>query len=78
MSKNYEFNPQMYKTVAKNVRLYRKEKSLTIDDLSNQAKIRKEFLQEFELAEDNIPISIYDLYKISIILDTSIDKFFIE
>ncbi len=78
MNKDYKFNPEMYKTVAKNVRKYRKEKGLSIDELSKYAEIKKEFLQNFELAETNMPISIYDLYKISVILDTSIDQFFVE
>lgn len=38
----------------------------------------KRILQNFELADTNMAISIYDLYKISVILNTSIDKFFIE
>lgn len=78
MSKNYKFNPEMYKTVAKNIRFYRKEKGLSLDELSEYADIKKEFLQEFELADTNMAISIYDLYKISVILETSIDKFFEE
>ena len=78
MSKNYKFNPEMYKTVAKNIRFYRKEKGLSLDELSDYAVIIKEFLQEFELADTNMAISIYDLYKISVILETSIDKFFEE
>ena len=44
MSRNFEFNPEMYKIVAKNVRKYRKEKNLTIDELSKYAEIKKEFL----------------------------------
>ena len=47
MSKNYKFNPEMYKTVAKNIRFYRKEKGLSLDELSEYADIKKEFLQEF-------------------------------
>ena len=78
MNKDYKFNPEMYKTVAKNVRKYRKEKGLSLEELSKQTEIKKEFLQNFELAETNMPISIYDLYKISIILETRIDHFFIE
>lgn len=78
MSKNYKFNPEMYKTVAQNIRFYRKEKGLSLDELSEYADIKKEFLQEFELADTNMAISIYDLYKISVILETSIDKFFEE
>ena len=76
MSKNYEFNPEMYKTVAKNIRFYRKGKGLSLDELSKYADIKKEYLQEFELSDTNMTISIYDLYKISVILETSIDKFF--
>ena len=76
MSKNYQLNPEMYKTVAKNVTYYRKKKGLSIDELSKYAEIKKEFLQEFEYSEENMAISIYDLYKISVILETSIDKFF--
>ena len=77
MSKDYKFNPEMYKMVAKNVRFYRKEKGLSIDELCEYADIKKEFLQNFELAETNMAISIYDLYKISVILEVSIDKFFV-
>ncbi len=51
---------------------------MSIDELSNYAHISKEYLQKFELADTNMSISIYDLYKISVILETSIDKFFDE
>ena len=60
MSKHYDFNPEMYKTVAKNVRAYRKEKGLSIDDLAKYAQIQKDFLGRFEALE-NLTISIYDL-----------------
>lgn len=78
MSKKYDFNPKMYQTVAKNIRMIRKEKGMSLEELSDNAEIKKEFLQKFELADSEMPISIYDLYKISVILNTSIDKFFIE
>ena len=78
MSKNYKFNPEMYKTVAKNIRFYRKEKGLSLDELSEYADIKKEFLQEFELADTNMAISIYDLYKISVLLERGCVRFFGE
>ena len=78
MSKGYKFNPEMYKTVAKNVRKFRKEKGMSIDELCKYAEIKKEFLQNFELADTNMAISIYELYKISVILEVSIDKFFVN
>ena len=43
MSKDYKFNPEMYKTVAKNVRKFRKEKGMSIDELCKYAEIKKEF-----------------------------------
>ena len=76
MSKHYEFNPEMNKTVGKNIPKCREDKGLGIDELSEYAQIKKDFLGKFELAEDDLTISIYDLYKISVILDTSIEKFF--
>ncbi len=76
MQTKYQFNPEMYKTVGKNIRFYRQAKNMSIAELSQYAEIKKDFLQKFEMADSDLPISIYDLYKISVILDTSIDKFF--
>ena len=78
MSKKYKFNPKMYQTVAQNIRRIRKEKGMSLEEISKYAELKQEFLQKFELAITDMTISIYDLYKISVILDTSIDQFFIE
>lgn len=51
---------------------------MSLEELSKYAELKQEFLQKFELANTDMTISIYDLYKISVILDTSIDQFFIE
>lgn len=76
MDIKYKFNQEMYKTVGKNIKKYRELKGLSIDELCEYAEIKKEFLNDFENLKDGLSISIYDLYKISVILDVSIDKFF--
>ena len=68
----------MYKTVANNIKKYREQKGLTTKELSNYTEIKEEYLNLLETKPDNCTISIYDLYKISVILETSIEKFFIE
>lgn len=76
MNTKYNFNSNMYKTVAKNIKNYRKLKNMSLEELSDYTDIKQELLEKIE--NNNSSISIYDLYKISVILDTSIDKFFLE
>lgn len=78
MDKSYKFNKEMYKTVGKNIKKYRILKKLTLEELSSYAQIKREFLEKFENIEDNLTISIYDLYKISVILEVNINEFFKE
>ncbi len=78
MNTKYEFNPKMYKVVGNNIKKYRKNKNISLDELSKYAEIKKSFLEKFEDAQTDLTISIYDLYKISVILDVSINKFFDE
>ena len=75
MKINTEFD-NMYKIVARNISKYRKLKNISLNDLSKYTKILENYLKELENSEDNIIISIYDLYKISTVLDISIEKFF--
>jgi len=76
MNREFKFNNEMYKTVGKNIKKYRKLKNLSLKKLSEYADIKEDFLNDFENLQDNLIISIYDLYKISVILEVSINKFF--
>lgn len=79
MSMNgYEFNPDMYRLVAKNVTKYMKLKNLTIADLAKYTEISEKFLNKFLNDKANTIISIYDLYKISVILEVGMNVFFEE
>lgn len=77
MSMNgYEFNPDMYRLVAKNINKYMKAKNLTISDLAKYTKIKEKFLVLFLNDNSDTIISIYDLYKISVILEVGMNMFF--
>jgi len=76
MDKDYKFNIEMYKTVRRNIKKFRELKGLTLAELSNYADIKEDYLNDLENLKDNLTISIYDLYKISVILEASINKFF--
>ena len=74
----YEFNLDMYKLVARNVNKYMKLKNLTIESLAQFTEISEKFLDKFLNNNDNTAISIYDLYKISVILEVGMNVFFEE
>ncbi len=74
----YEFNPEMYKLVARNVVKYMNIKNVTISYLAKWAEINEKFLDKFLNDNTNTIISIYDLYKISVILEVGMNVFFEE
>ncbi len=76
MNTKYNFDTRIYKTVAFNVKKYMDEAKMSIKDLSELTEIKESFLQKFLNNTENLPISIYDLYKISVILNISINNFF--
>lgn len=75
MNMKPNFDNNMYNTVAKNIKKYRELKNLTLSELSNYTEITEKHLLKLEEFK-NTAISIYDLYKISKVLNISIDKFF--
>lgn len=78
MKTKYTFNPNMYKLVAKNIKYFCLQKKMTLEDLSKYADISLDYLEKLENTDKNLSISIYDLYKISIVLDANISSFFHE
>ncbi len=76
MEVKYKFDSSMYNTVAVNIKKYRMKNEISIKDLAFKTGIKEKYLIDLEDISKNIKISIYDLYKISVILNVSIDKFF--
>ena len=72
----YKFNLKMYRTVASNITKFMKIKKVSLEDLCTNAEIKAQFLAKFLQKDSNLKIAIYDLYKISIVLDVNINEFF--
>jgi len=74
---------ELYTIIGKNIRYYRKLYSLNNHDLTQEklaeyANVSTSLIGNLESKKSNQGISIYNLYKISLILDVPIEKFFIN
>ena len=85
MEEDYIFKneKELYSTIGKNIRYYRKlyslnKKELTQEMLAEIANVSTSLIGNLESKKTYQGISIYNLYKISKILEVPIEKFFID
>ena len=85
MKENYIFKneKELYSIIGKNIRYYRKlyslnKKELTQESLAEIANVSTSLIGNLESKKTYQGISIYNLYKISKILEVPIEKFFID
>lgn len=76
--RDFTFDDDIIKTVAKNIRKYRKEKNVTQEQLAVDIGVSPEFYRKFESTLGSEGITLINVYRISVVLDISIDKFFEE
>lgn len=79
----FENEKELYSTIGKNIRYYRKlyslnKKELTQEELAELANVSTSLIGNLESKKTEQGISIYNLYKISLILDVPIENFFIN
>ncbi len=74
--RDFYFNENIVETVAYNVKKYRKINGITQEQLAIDIGVSPEFIRKFESTKGSEGLSLLSLYKISIVLDTSIEKFF--
>lgn len=74
--RDFPFNNEIIKTIAKNIRKYRKERKITQEQLAIDIDVSPEFYRKFESTLGSEGISLINVYKISVVLDVRIDKFF--
>lgn len=74
--RDFDFNENIIETVAYNVIKYRKINKITQEQLALDIGVSPEFIRKFESTKGSEGLSLLSLYKISIVLDVSIDKFF--
>lgn len=74
--REFNFNENIIKTIATNIRKYRKEKKITQEQLAVDIDVSPEFYRRFESTLGSEGITLNNVYKISVVLDVRIDKFF--
>ena len=78
MIEKYKFNPNIKYVICRNIKKYRNEKNIKLMDLAEAIDVTPDHLKRIESPTDRNNISLMTLYKISIVLETSMDKFFEE
>ncbi len=76
--REFNFNKDIIEVVSYNVKKYRKLNNITQEQLAVDIGVSPEFIRKFESTRGSEGISLFSLYKISIVLNVSIDKFFEE
>lgn len=76
--RDFSFNDNIVKIVAKNIRKYRKEQKITQEQLALDIDVSPEFYRRFESTLGKEGISLINVYKISVVLNVRIDKLFEE
>ena len=76
--RDFIFKNDIIEIVAKNVRKYRKIAGITQEQLALDIGVSNDFLRRFETTKGKEGISLTTLYKISVVLDETMDKFFQE
>ena len=72
--KNYEFDTAIYDTIRRNIKRYRKERKLTAAQLAELVDLSHEFIRQIESEKVRYNFSVETLYKISVVLEVSLDK----
>ena len=76
--KHYEFDPNIKALICQNIKKYRNIKNVSLMELAEAVDVTTEHLKRIESVNDRNNISLITLYKISVVLNVSIDKFFKE
>lgn len=76
--REFNFNQSIIEVVAKNVRKFRKLAGITQEQLATDIGVSNDFLRRFETTLGKEGMSLRTLYKISIVLNVTMDQFFID
>ena len=68
------FDNDIYNTIRRNIKKYRKEKGLTSAQLAEIVDLSHDFIRQIESEKVGYNFSVETLYKISVALEVSLDK----
>lgn len=71
--KKPNYDADIYNTIRRNIKKYRKLRGLTSEELSEMVDLSHEFIRQIESEKVAYNFSVDTLYKISVALDVSID-----
>ncbi len=78
MNNNYKqlkFDSDIYNTIRKNIRYYRKEKGMTSAELADLTELSHDFIRQLQSnSKKTYNFSVETFYKISVALNISMDK----
>ena len=72
---NAKYDYDIYNTIRKNIRKYRKEKGITSAELAEMVNLSHDFIRQIQSDKAGYNFSVETLYKISVALDVPLDKF---
>ena len=71
-----EFELDIYGIIRKNIKRYPKQRKMTSAQLAELVDLSHEFIRQIESEKVAYNFSVDTLYRISVVLDVSIDKLF--
>lgn len=74
LNEEYDFDVNIYDTIRKNIKIYRNREGLTSEQLSEKIGLSHEFIRHIESEKIGKNFSVDTLYKISVVLNVSLDK----
>lgn len=72
---NIKSDDTIYDIIRRNIKKYRKEKGITSAQLAEMVDLSHDFIRQIESEKTRYNFSVETLYKISVALDVSLDKF---
>ena len=71
--KNIEFDTNIYDTIRKNIKKYRKYANMTAAQLAEQVDLSHDFIRQIESEKAAYNFSVETFYKISVALGVTLD-----
>ena len=71
---NMKFDTDIYNTIRKNIRRYRKERGMTSAQLAEVVDLSHDFIRQIQSEKAGYNFSVETFYKISVALNVSMDK----
>ncbi len=74
--RDFEFKEDIKKRISENIKKYRLKAGITQEQLAVDIERSYDFIRRLEFKKGAIGCSLTTLYRISVVLNTRIDKFF--